>query len=253
VKATFRRWARRAPAPAVDFAKRVRGSRRLRRLVHPVWWGNLRRLEPLSPRWGSERGTVVDRHYIDRFFAENAAAIHGRVLEVRDPRYTNEFGGDVSSIDVVDIDPRNDDATIVADLADAGSLPTGAFDCAIVPQTLVYVRDPVTALENLWQSLAPDGSLLLTTPAIAHLDPDTPELDRWHVTPAGLEELIARACPGGTAIVRGFGNPVVAIAFLHGIAAEELRSSELEADHARFPIVVTASVRKEDACPPAAP
>lgn len=240
----LRRLERSLPAPVRDFALRLRRSPRLRRSLRPVRWGSLRRLDPISQGWGSGRGTPVDRHYIDRFFAENAELIRGRVLEVGDLRYTSQFGREVRHVEIVDIDPRNDEATIVADLAEPNSLPRAAFDCAVVPQTLVYVRDPIDAAANLWQSLAPSGAVLITVPAIARVDLDTVGQDRWHLTPAGLEEVIRRGCPGGAYAVRGYGNPLVAIAFLHGLAHEELRPKELEADHPLYPIVVTATVRK---------
>ncbi len=197
----------------------VRHSRAVRRRLRPVRWGSLRRLEPVSARWGSERGRPVDRHYIDAFLAKHAQHISGRVLEVRDAGYTRKFGRNVSTIDVVDIDPRNDDATIVADLADQCSLPSSSFDCVIVPQTLVYVRDLTNAVANLWQSLAPRGTLLVTVPAISRVDPDSPAEDRWHLMPAGLEELIRRACAEAEFSIEAGGNPLVATAFLQGISA----------------------------------
>lgn len=236
--------ARRLPPAARRAVDRAATYPRLRRAARPVRWGNLRRLEPVSARWGRERGTPVDRHYIDDFFARRSDLIRGRVLEVRDPRYAGAHGSAVTSIDIVDIDPRNDDATIIADLAESGSLPREQFDCAIVAQTLVYTRDPVAALSNVWQSLKPSGALLLTVPAIARLDPDAPHEDRWHLTPAGVEEVIGRACVGGDNTVEAYGNPVTAVAFLHGLAAEELRPEELQSRHPLFPIVVMAAVVK---------
>jgi hypothetical protein len=244
VNSALRRVVGRLPPHAQEHLRRLARSPRARRALRPVRWGNLRRLQPVSPRWGSERGSAVDRHYIDAFFARHSELIRGRVLEVRDPRYATSCGNGVTTIDVVDIDPRNDDATIIADLADPGSLPTFAFDCAIVPQTLVYVRDPFAAAANLWQSIAPGGALLVTTPAIARVDPDAVEDDRWHLTRAGLETVIRRACPDGEYSVQAHGNPIVATAFLQGVAAEELRADELDAHHPLFPIVVTARVRK---------
>jgi hypothetical protein len=240
----LRRLARHLPAPAQLVLRRVLRDPRLRRTVQPVRWGSLRRLEPVSPVWGSERGRLVDRYYIERFFASHAELIHGRVLEVRDPQYSAAYGRGVTSVDIVDVDPRNDRATIIADLSDPGSLPEGAFDCVVVPQTLVYVPDPFAATENLWQSVAPGGALLLTSPAIARLDPVYTADDRWHLTPAGLEALIARSCPGADYAVESYGNPVTAIAFLQGIAVEELRPEELDARHPLFPIVVMAALRK---------
>lgn len=239
----LRRAARRLPLVRRAL-RRACSSRRLRRTVVRVRWGSLRRLQPVSPVWGSERGTVVDRYYIDRFFARHAHLIRGRVLEVRDPQYTSRYGTGVEATDIVDIDARNDRATIVADLADAGSLPPSAFDCVVCPQTLLFVRDPFSAVANLWQSLAPGGALLLTTPAISRVDPAEVDSDRWHLTPAGLREVISRSCRGGELELEAYGNPVTAIAFLQGIAAEELRQAELDAHHPLFPIVVAAAVRK---------
>ncbi len=244
MKEIARRLARRLPEPLQDRLRATLADRRVRRKLQPVRWGSLRRLEPVSPLWGSERGTPVDRPYIGRFFAANADAIRGRVLEVRDQAYTSRYGHSIETVDLVDIDPRNDAATIIADLSDPGSLPAAAFDCALIAQTLVYTRDPFLAVANVWQSLASGGTLLLTTPALARVDPAAIDEDRWHLTVAGLTEIVRRACPDGKATVSGFGNHVTAIAFLEGIAAEELSAAELEATHPSFPIVVAARVDK---------
>ena len=125
----------------------------------PVWWGNLRRRRPFSDDWGFDRGLPVDRFYIESFVALFADVIRGRVLEVAEPRYTRQFGGDrVTSSDVVDIDASNEAATIVADLAVRGSLPAERFDCAIVTQMLQYVDDPVAAVSNLSTCVATASS-----------------------------------------------------------------------------------------------
>ncbi|HWE81491.1 MAG TPA: hypothetical protein VG265_07560 [Gaiellaceae bacterium] len=245
MKAGLRRLARRLPPRTRSKLHRIAAGRGLRRRVQPVRWGNLRRVEPRARHWGSERGTPVDRHYIDAFFREHASAITGRVLEVRDPRYASSLGNGVTSVDIVDIDPRNDEATIIVDLSDPGSLPAGRFDCAIVPQTLVYVRDPFTAAANLWQSLAPGGTLLISSPAICRLDSVFASEDRWHLTPAGLQAVMDQSASGAAEIrVTGRGNVLVAVAFLHGIAEEELSTAELAFDDPLFPIVVTAFARK---------
>jgi hypothetical protein len=239
--------AQRLPPPLRRFLRRAYYSPRVRRTVRPVRWGSLRRVEPVSRGWGSARGRVIDRYYIDSFFEEHRELIRGRVLEVRDPQYTSAFGTGVTAIDIVDIDPRNAQATIVADLADPGSLPAEAFDCAVVPQTLQFVRDPLEAMANLWRSLAPGGALLITVPSISRVDPAAAADDRWRFTAAGLDELARRACPDGAVLVRAYGNPLVAVAFLHGVAREELRQRELDAQHALFPILAGAVVKKPEA------
>ena len=231
-RATYRRAAR--------FATRSGLRRRLQR----VRWGSLRRLRPVSARYGFDRGTPIDRVFIDGFFELHADDITGRVLEVRDAGFTERFGRGVTQVDVVDIDPTNDRATIVADLADAGSLPADSFDCAIVAQTLQYVRDLDTTLANLWSSLAPGGVLLVTVPAVAKLDHDLLDIDRWRFNAAGLRTAIEAACPDAHLDVGSRGNVLTAVAFLMGLAAEELRAGELATDDPSFPMLTFARARK---------
>ena len=229
----------------------MRGRRLARGLLgreHLVLWGTLRRTRPISPYWGYDRGTAVDRVYIERFLEEHADDVRGRVLEVRDPRYTERFGGDrVSASDILDIDPTNERATVVADLAVPGALPGARFDCAIVTQTLQYVTAPATAVENLRSALAPGGVALITAPCTSRIDPDLKEIDRWRFTPLGLETLLRQAGDWAELDVRGYGNVLTAVAFLMGISAEELREGELADDDPDFPLVVCARARKPPA------
>lgn len=72
-----------------------RSKQYLRRLTHPARLGTIRRTTPLSNNWGYDRGTAVDRYYIERFLDKHHLDIRGRVLEVRDSTYTKKYGTDV--------------------------------------------------------------------------------------------------------------------------------------------------------------
>ena len=125
---------------------RLSGRRRvLLARIHPRWrparLGALRRMTPLSDEFGYDRGTPIDRYYIERFLAENRQHIQGRVLEVKDSGYSERFGEGVTRTDVLDIDTGNALATFVADLAAADTIPDATFDCFILTQTLQYVYD----------------------------------------------------------------------------------------------------------------
>ena len=219
--------------------------RLVRRLRFPVRWGSLRRTEPFSSYYGLERGLPVDRVYIEDFLARNAEDIRGRVLEVRDARYTQRFGADrVTQSEIVDIDEANPEATLIADLAEPGSLPAGRFDCVILTQTLQYLDDPEAALRNVWESLAPEGIALITVPCLSRIDPDIPTIDRWRFTARGLETLLARACPSADVDVSGPGNVLAGVAFLMGLAAQDLSQSDLEHQDDHFPLVACARVHK---------
>src|SRR5690348_1817652 len=82
----------------------------LRRMTRPAWLGSIRRTTPLSPIWGHDRGTPVDRYYIEQFLDRNRQDIRGRVLEIKDSSYTDRFGAGVERSDVLDIDARNPSA-----------------------------------------------------------------------------------------------------------------------------------------------
>jgi SAM-dependent methyltransferase len=220
------------------------GRRLARRVLGRARWGNLRRLEPVSRKFGYDRGTPIDRWYTDRFLAANTDALRGVVGEVADDGYTRAFGGDaVERGEVIDLDPANPRATVIADLADPGALPTRAFDCLVVTQTLQYLPDPEASLGGIARSLRPGGHLLLSVPALTPHDAKEPDaIDHWRFWPAGVESLLRRAFPGASATVHAYGNVLAATAFLQGLAAEELRPDELAHHDARYPIVVCARV-----------
>jgi SAM-dependent methyltransferase len=217
---------------------------RLRRLVRPVRWGGLRRFEPVDANWGYGRGTPVDRWYIERFIAQHEQDVRGRVLEVARPLYSKEHTDGITRIDILDVDPANTEATILADLGDADSLPRAAFDCVILTQTLQYLRDIDTALGNVWQSLVPGGVLLLSVPTTQKASPYPYAPELWRFTPFGLLAVLERACPASEREVIACGNLLAALSGLLGVAAEELRSEELERYDSDFVIITCARIRK---------
>jgi SAM-dependent methyltransferase len=200
---------------------------------------------PEPVRRATDRGTPVDRVYLDHFFHTHAGAIRGRVLEVGDTTFTARHGADVRCVDILDSYPRNRQATVVADLAEPGSLPAATYDCVILAQTLQYVDAMDVALANAWRATRPGGSLLVSVPCVSRVDPALPGIDRWRVQPAGLQFLLERACPGAPVQVSSFGNLVTSLAFLLGLAAEELTDDELWSSDRTFPLVAGGVAHRE--------
>ena len=193
--------------------------------------GDLRRVQPISRAWGGDRGLPIDRHYIESFLSARAGDIQGRVLEVGDNAYTVQFGGDrVDQSDVVHAEPGNPLATFVADFADAPQLPSDAFDCIICTQTLHLVADLRAAAGTLRRILRPEGVLLATVPGISKLYQVEGDRwrDYWRFTPWSARWLFEEAFAPGQVEVTGYGNVLAAVAFLHGLAAEELQPEELD-------------------------
>ncbi|MDP2660390.1 MAG: methyltransferase domain-containing protein, partial [Dehalococcoidia bacterium] len=125
--------------------------------------GALRRLQPTSRMFGTDRGRCIDRYYIENFLASHAPDIRGLVLEIGDDTYTRRFGGDrVAKSDVLHFQQGNPGATIVADLTCANHIPSESFDCIILTQTLQFIYDVRAALATLSRILKPGGVLLAT-------------------------------------------------------------------------------------------
>jgi hypothetical protein len=234
--------------PVASLAARAprRARRALKRVLLGPRWGDFRRTSPFSADYGFDRGTPIDRVYIEQFLGHHSHDIRGEVLEVKNARYTARFGGDkVSTSHVLDLDESNRLATIVADLAGRGSLPPETFDCFILTQTLQLVPDVTAALANACQSLAPGGVLLVTVPTVTMAVPElAPDRDYWRYTSGGLRELLRRAAGGAEIEVEGRGNLLAAVAFLMGLAAEELTEDELGFYDPRYELVACGRIRK---------
>jgi SAM-dependent methyltransferase len=211
-----------------------------------VRWGSLRRLRPLSAVGGFDRGQPIDRYYIEGFLQQHRADVRGRVLEVADPGYTHRFGGDrVTRADVLHAAPGNSMATLVGDLARPETLPEAVFDCVILTQTLMYIFDVRAALATVHRGLKPGGVLLATAPGISPIW--RPERDQWgeywRFTTGSMRRLCEEVF-GGEVRVAACGNVLAAVAFLHGMAADEVRPQELAYADPDFEVLVTVRAVK---------
>ena len=202
--------------------------------------GDLRRTTPIDDNWGFERGTPIDRVYVERFVSAHADDIHGRVLEIAAPDYTSRFGRDVTSVDILMAEEGNPEATIVGDLGAAPHIPEDSFDCAIVTQTLQFIYDVRGALATLERILAPGGVLLATAPGLTKISPieDAAYGEWWHYTARSLRRLGAEAFGEENVEVESYGNVLAATGFLYGLAASDLTDEELAARDPLYEVVV---------------
>lgn len=221
---------------------------RLKRLVRRkrVRLGTLRRLSPVSNEFGYDRGLPVDRYYIERFLDVNREAIRGRVLEIGDSTYTLRFGDDrVSRAEVLNVRPGHPNTTFVADLADAPHLPSEAFDCLVVTQTLHLLFDVAAAVRTMHRVLRPGGTVLVTVPGIGPISADEwSSTWYWSFTPLSATRLFVDVFGADNVEVRAHGNVLTSVAFLEGLATEDLRRHELDAQDARFPMLITVCARR---------
>lgn len=219
--------------------------------------GDLRRVTPISTSFGFDRGTPVDRYYIENFLARHQEDIKGRVLEIADPGYTKRFGGArVTHSEVLHAGPGNPQATLIGDLTTGENLPSDAFDCLILTQTLPMIYDVRAALQTVFRILKPGGVALVTVPGVAH-QISRQDMDKWgdhwRFTSKSIRRLFEEVFPATHVQVETFGNPLAAIGLLHGLVVEELSPRELDHWEADYEVNITVRAVKPEAIRGTAP
>jgi SAM-dependent methyltransferase len=205
--------------------------------------------QPASRLFGFDRGTPIDRYYIEAFLEANAHAIRGRVLEVGDASYTRLFGGKrVSQSDVLHATAGNSKATLVGDLASGDGIPVDAFDCIILTQVLPFIYDVSGAIATCYRALRPRGVVLATVAGISQIS--RYDMDRWgdfwRFTDLSARRLFEHrfASAGSRVDVHTAGNITVATGFLQGLALEELSASDMEFNDPDYQLIISIRAQK---------
>ena len=209
--------------------------------VGHVQMGVLRRVMPVSPQFGYDRGQPIDRYYIENFLASHATKVRGCVLEIGDDSYTRKYGGSrVTGSEVLHIAEGNPKATIIGDLAHADHIPSNTFDCIILTQTLHLIYDVQAAIQTLYRILKPGGVLLATFPGISQISADEwANTWYWSFTTLSARRLFEEIFPPENILVEAHGNVLAAAAFLYGMAAEEFHQEELEHRDPHYEALIT--------------
>ncbi|MCJ7521120.1 MAG: class I SAM-dependent methyltransferase, partial [Dehalococcoidia bacterium] len=207
----------------------------------------LRLFRPVRHFTRFDEGLPIDRYYIDNYLDTFIQDIRGHVLEIGDDTYTSRYGGErISKSDVLHVTDGNPKATIIADLTCADNIPSDTFDCIIVTQALQYIYDVQAAINTLYRILKPGGVLLASVPGIAAIS--RYDMDHWgeywRFTSMSTRRIFETIFPAGSVDVQTHGNMLTAIAFLLGLASEELGENELNYCHPDFQVLLTVRAVK---------
>jgi SAM-dependent methyltransferase len=238
-------------SPVYDWLTTLWKSARLWPRVGGVDFGSLRRLTPISRQFGFDRGLPIDRYYIENFLTRYANDIRGRVLEIGDNSYTQRFGGtSVTRSEVLHVEEGNPQATFVGDLTNADHIPSDTFDCFILTQTLHLIYDVQEALRTIHRILKPGGIVLATFPGISQISNDQwADYWYWSFTTLSAQRLFEEFFPKEDVKVEAYGNVLAAIAFLQGIAVEELSRQELDYRDPNYEVLITVRAVKPRVTP----
>jgi glycosyltransferase involved in cell wall biosynthesis len=238
---------KRALPPGVIFSLKRLAGRRPPPPLGRVRFGDFDRTSPISLDFGFDRGTPVDRYYVQAFLAAHGGDIRGRALEVGDASYCRQFGTGIVRQDVLHVAAGNPGVTIVGDLSVPGVLPEEAFDCVVVTQTLHLIYDMHAAVVEMHRALKPGGVLLLTCPGISPVDRgEWGATWFWSITSAAAKRMFSEVFGAANVAVEARGNVYAAVCFLEGLALEEVDTAKLEVIDASYPVIVTVRARKPE-------
>lgn len=206
-------------------------------------------LMPLDDTYGMNRGTPVDRYYIERFLESQKEWIRGTVMEIADRRYTGRFGeGRVTDSIVLHVDKEVPEINqIKGNLATGDGLEEGSLDCLICTQTLPFIYDVQAAADHIVKILKKGGTALVTVAGISQIIQY--EMIHyghfWSFTEQSLKRLFAENPDVASIETMTYGNVKTSAAFLYGISSEELEPAELDFSDANYQLIIAAVVRKK--------
>ena len=212
----------------------------------PINFLDYNRNIPISSSLGLERGTPIDRYYIQQFLQENSHLIQGTVLEIADSYYSKRYGGEkVERFEVLHFSPANPNATIIGDLTDKSTLPMNIADCFICTQTFNFIFEVQKAIEGAYHLLKPGGVLLASVAGIIQIS--RYDMDRWgdywRFTNASIQKLFEPIFPEFE--VKTWGNVLAATSLLQGICVEDIPGKTLLNEHDNdYQTVITIVARK---------
>jgi SAM-dependent methyltransferase len=208
-------------------------------------WHDLRSTKPVSKVFGLDRGTPVDRYYIDKFLDSNRRFIKGRILEVAESHYSRKFGTEVVAYEILHVEKKNN-VTIVGDLTDPSSLPSNTIDCFVCTQVFNFIYDFQKSIQGAYRLLKPGGVVLATVSGISPIS--RYDADRWGhfwgFYPQGIEKAFKGVFGEPGVEVKVYGNSLSAMCFIKGIAWQELSSEELDFEDPDYPVTIAIVARK---------
>lgn len=220
--------------------------------LYPKSQGILKELPlyPLDDTYGMNRGTPVDRYYIEQFLESQKRFIQGTVMEIGDRTYTEQFGEDRVTDSIVLHVEKEDPGIhqIKGNFATGEGLQPESVDCLICTQTLPFIYDLPSAANHMVRILRKGGTALITVGGISQII----QYEKihyghfWSFTDQSLKRLFEEQTGVDSVKVFTYGNVKSAAAFLYGISYEELEKKDLDVIDPNYQLIVAAVIKKKE-------
>jgi SAM-dependent methyltransferase len=192
-------------------------------------------IKPLSRKFGFDRGTPIDRFWIESFLSTNKDLIRGDCLEVGDNRYTKKYGHSIGVSDILDINPRNKKATVISDIRNLKNVKSKSYDTIILTHVLGMVDDYNSAISECRRVLKRRGCLLVTVCSFGSLASGK-DMNFWRFTEASARYVFSKYF--SDIHITSYGNVLTGQAFWVGLSQEELTQEELTYNDPFYPCVI---------------
>jgi hypothetical protein len=207
-------------------------------------------VSPVSDVFGIDRGTPLDRIFINRFLHNHREIIRGNCLEVEEPAYTRKFGqpGHIAhALKFVPTPGVITESEVVADLTRPETVPEARFDTFICTQTLNFIFDLEQVIVSIHKLLKPGGYALITVAGISQISRYDYDRwgDYWRFTDHSLRKILARKFSNENCKVATYGNVATSCLFLQGLCYEDIPDKKvMDVVDRNYQMVVSALVRK---------
>ncbi len=219
-------------------------------ILYPCCSGMLEHmpLAPVDDTYGMNRGTPIDRYYIEMFLKQHQSLIKGTIMEVGDRQYTLRYGKERVKESIV-LDALKSDLEknmICGDFATGKGIQEASIDCLICTQTLPFIYDLHAAARNMIRLLKKGGTALITVGGISQIiSYERQQFGHyWSFTDMSLHRLFVELPDVKDIEVQTYGNVKSAASFLYGISYEEMREEELLYKDSNYQLIITAVVTK---------
>ena len=203
----------------------------------------------ISEQFATERGTPIDRFYIDDFLRDNSNYIIGTVLEIEDNIYTMKYGGNkVKKTLIMDVDSKDEKIDFNCNLESGEGIQEAIADCFICTQTLMYIYDLNSAAKNILRLLKPGGIALITCSGLSQNSRRCMENygAYWGFNEVSLRRIFEDKEHANIIKTGIYGNIKTVTAHLNGLCIEDLKVSDFEKKDVCYPLIVYAVVKKDE-------
>lgn len=204
--------------------------------------------KPISRQFGTERGTPIDRYYIEKFLEEYKHLVKGDVLEIEDNTYSLRYGEErLTRSIVMDVGNRGEGISFNGNLETGEGIQDELADCFILTQTLMYLFDLKSTAHNISRLLKRGGTALVTCSGISQNSRRC--MDAYgccfNFNVDALRKMFSSEPDLEVTECGSYGNVKTVMAHISGLCREDLDIRDFQENDKYYPLIVYAVVKKE--------